>query len=247
MARTVNEEEFTARRNEILDIAQRHLDTKGYEQMSIQEIRLELGISNGAFYHYFVSKPAVLEALTQRMVVEFEQALLPIVHDPDLSALEKLQRSFLTIIRSKAAQRSFVAALLRVWYTDDNAIVRQKVDKAMVERLIPLLTMIIHQGTRESIFTTPYPDQVGEVIWSLIRGIQETPNRLLLTFTHEHDEHQHAENIVAVHTAYMDALERVLGAPSGSLYRVDAETVKMWAAALRDNAHGGSRASASGE
>jgi len=247
VARFVNKEEHAVKRNEILDAAQRLVNTRGYERMTIQDILDDLQISKGAFYHYFDSKPAVLEALTQRMVVEFEQALVPVVHDPDLTALEKLQRFFLTVIRLKAAQRTFVAALLRIWYADDNAIVRQKADAALVERLAPLLTMIVRQGTRESIFTTAYPDQVGEVVWLLIRGLQDTPNRLLLAFTQERDEQQYVEGVVAAHTAYMDAIERVLGAPSGSLYRVDAETVRGWAAVLRDNAQGGSETPAPDE
>ncbi len=42
-----------ARRSEILDVAQRLIATKGYEQMTIADIQAELGISKGAFYHYF--------------------------------------------------------------------------------------------------------------------------------------------------------------------------------------------------
>src|SRR5512145_1077794 len=182
MARVVNQEEHTAKRNEILDAARRFVDTIGYERMTIQDLLNDLQISKGAFYHYFDSKPAVLEALTQRMVDEFEQALLPIVHDPDRPALEKLQHAFLTIIRSKADQRSFVAALLRVWYTDDNAIVRQKVDAALVDRLVPLLALIIRQGIQEGVFTITYPDHISDVVWSLLRGLQEAPARLLLAY-----------------------------------------------------------------
>lgn len=235
MARVVNQEEHTAKRNEILDATRRFVDTIGYERMTIQDILDDLQISKGAFYHYFDSKPAVLEALTQRMVDEFEQALLPIVHDPDRPALEKLQHAFLTIIRSKAEQRSLVTALLRVWYTDDNAIVRQKVDSALVARLVPLLALIIRQGTQEGVFTIAYPDHISDVIWSLLRGLQEAPARLLLACTPEHNEQQNVEGVVSIHSAYMDALERVLGIPTGSLYRADTETVKGWVTALRNN------------
>ncbi len=42
MARTVKEEEYAVKRKEILDAAQRLVYTKGYEQMSIQDILNEL-------------------------------------------------------------------------------------------------------------------------------------------------------------------------------------------------------------
>ena len=48
MARIVKEEAYTGKRNVILDVAQRLIYTKGYEQMTIQDILAELQISKGA-------------------------------------------------------------------------------------------------------------------------------------------------------------------------------------------------------
>ncbi|TMD98834.1 MAG: TetR family transcriptional regulator, partial [Chloroflexi bacterium] len=38
MARIVKEQAYAVKRNEILDVARRLVDTKGYEQMTIQDI-----------------------------------------------------------------------------------------------------------------------------------------------------------------------------------------------------------------
>ena len=98
MARIVKEEEYTARRNEILDVALQLVYSKGYDKMTIQDILDQLHMSKGAFYHYFDSKVAVLEAVVERMVIEqVEPLLLAAVHDPRLTALEKLQRYFARI------------------------------------------------------------------------------------------------------------------------------------------------------
>ena len=86
MARIVNQEEYEIRRNEILDAAQRVVYTKGYELMSIQDILAEVKISKGAFYHYFGSKQALLEALIQRLVDQIQQVLIPVIQDDQLSA-----------------------------------------------------------------------------------------------------------------------------------------------------------------
>lgn len=53
MARVVKEKEYAQRRSQIVEAAQRFMYTKGYELMSIQDILDDLGISKGAFYHYF--------------------------------------------------------------------------------------------------------------------------------------------------------------------------------------------------
>lgn len=235
MARTVNEQEFTRKRNEILDAAMRLVFAKGYERMTIGDILADLRISSGAFYHYFDSKPAVLEAFIKRIREESEKPLLPIIHDPRLSAIEKLQGFFDTFARLRMERKADVIELGRVWYTDDNAIVRQKVEEAVVKQRAPLLNVIVRQGIQEGVFTIAYPDQAGEVIMSLLRGMENTHAQLLLSLAKESDESRHIEGIVAVHAAYMDAIERVLGAPSNSLYRTDTESVKVWVKALGGN------------
>jgi hypothetical protein len=118
-----------------------------------------------------------------------------------------------------------VVKLGRVWYTDDNAIVRQKVDEAVVKQRAPLLSAIVRQGVQEGVFTTAYPDQAGEVILSLLQGMGNTHAKLLLTSAHEIDEAQLVAVLVTTHAAYMEAIERVLGAPSNSLVRTDVEAV----------------------
>src|SRR5260221_161474 len=123
MARVVKA--HAVRRNEILDVARRLVDTKGYEQMTIQDILDDLRISKGAFYHYFDSKQALLEAMIERMGEGVEQLVLAMVHDPALPALKKLQRVFDMLNRLKTARKELFLPLLRVWYADDNAIVRQ--------------------------------------------------------------------------------------------------------------------------
>ncbi|MBI3943776.1 MAG: TetR/AcrR family transcriptional regulator [Chloroflexi bacterium] len=235
MARTVNKEEYAAKRNEILDTALRLVYTKGYERMTIQDILGDLSMSSGAFYHYFDSKPAVLEAVIERMQQEVEQSLLPIVQDPHLSALEKFQRFFITLDHLRIAHKTTVVEMLHVWYTDDNAIIRQKVAEMIVARRAPLLTAIVRQGIQEGVFITAYPDQAGEIILSLLQGMENTHAKLLLSLEQERDELRCIEGIVAVHAAYMHAVERVLGASSGALYRAEAAAVKVWVAALRAN------------
>jgi AcrR family transcriptional regulator len=230
MARVIKA--YAVRRNEILDVARQLVYTKGYEQMTIQDMLDELRISKGAFYHYFDSKQALLEALIERMGDQIEQLVLPIVHDPALPALEKLQRFFAILNRWKIARKEFFLSLLRVWYSDDNAIVRQKLLAARVKYLTPWLSVIIRQGIQEGVFSTSYPEQVGEVLLSLTLDLGDILAGLLLSFEPERDNMLRAERTVA---AYTDALERVLGVPTGSLCLVDAEILKEWFFSSRDN------------
>lgn len=233
MARIVKEEEYAAKVNEILDVATRLVYTKGYEKMTIQDFLDALNISKGAFYHYFDSKAAVLDAFIERIQVETEKPLLPIIHNPDLTAIEKLQGFFGTFDTLRIEHKTEIAKLARVWYTDQNAIVRLKVEEAIIEQRAILINEIARQGLEEGIFTTDHPDQVGRVIMSLVQSMGNIHAKLLLAVEREPDPRPIVDEIVAVHWAYVDAIERVLGAPPKSLYRADPEDAQVWVDMLR--------------
>jgi TetR/AcrR family transcriptional repressor of nem operon len=225
MARTVKEETYAIKRKEILDAAQRLVYTKGYEQMSIQDILNELKISKGAFYHYFGSKGDLLEALIDQMRQEAEPIILPIIDDPELSALDKLHRFFDTAARWKTARKDYILSLVNIWYADENAIVRQKIETTQIKWATPLLEKVICQGVEEGVFNTAFPDQIAELVLSLIYHIGDAMVALIFSSQEKESEFARAEKMVA---AYNDALERVLGAPAGSVNMIDGKTLRAW-------------------
>lgn len=235
MARTINPEAFASKRKKILDATHRLVLTKGYEQMSIQDILNDVQMSSGAFHHYFDSRRALLQAFIHQIKHEVEQPLLPIIHDPHLSAIEKLQGFFDTLGRLHAAHQADVVKLLRVWYGDDNAVVRLKVGEAVFEQRAPLLSAIACQGVQEGVFTIGNPDSAGAILMSLLQGMEHGHARLLLVFDQDHDERRCVDSVVSTHTSYMDAVERTLGAPTYSLSRIEAAAVKVWLAAFRED------------
>jgi AcrR family transcriptional regulator len=226
MGRVVKPEAYEARKNEILDVARRLvMVTKGYNGMAVQDILDELQISKGAFYHYFDSKQALLEALIERLASEAMPMLTEIVDDPDLPAIEKLSCFFEKIARWKTDRKEYLLALLDVWYADENAIVREKLRSAMPERYGPLLTQVVRQGIEEGEMTAAHPDQVGAIILYLLYDLGYDFALLLRKQGSDHDALERAFKTVA---AYTEAIERVLGAPHGSLTLIDAQTIQAW-------------------
>ncbi len=226
MARTIKEAEYAAKRSEILDAALRLVQTVGYEQMSIQDILDALQISKGAFYHYFASKQSLLEALVDRMGQLGAQVLLPIVEDPHLTAIEKLHRYFETSAQYKNMQKELILSLLRMWYTDDNAVVRQKLETAAYQFTgRQVLEPIIRQGIREGAFTTRYPAQTARIIVGIALTVSEALTGLLLS--PRVDEAAVRELEIGM-DAYLESVERILGAPQGSLTIFGQDAFKDW-------------------
>jgi len=231
MARMVIEKEFAARRSQILDTAQQLIYTRGYEQMSIQDIIRGVGMSKGAFYHYFESKPALMEALCDRMFQEAKDLILPIADDPKLSAIEKFELYFNTSARWKIARKDFLIELLRIWYNDDNLIIREKVTRGGMTLVIPMFSRMIRQGISEGIFHTVYPEQVAEVVMSLVLTLGDSLSMYILkseTISDQTERNELVETINRLSLAYTEALERILGCKPGSLNILDVDTLKAW-------------------
>jgi AcrR family transcriptional regulator len=229
VARTVNVAEHAARRDEILDAAQRLILSAGYERLTVQDILDDLQISKGAFYHYFDSKPTVIEALTRRLVSDSERALAPIVENPEMGAVKKLRAFFGEIIRWKSERQNLFVAMLPVWYAPDNLTFRLVVDRESAKRLAPLLSAIVSQGVDEGQFATAHPDQAGTIIFAIVQALQDAMSERLLGAANRSPS---VKDMVNTHGAHMEAIERYLGVAVGTLNRVDTPTVKSWIAAL---------------
>ncbi len=138
MARTLDPEAHAVKRDVFLDAAQQLIMRKGYHGTTVQEVLIETNASKGAFYHYFDSKGALLNAVVDRMVDGALLSVQPIVDDPDLPALDKLHGLFAGIASWKTARKELLLAILESWLSDDNALVREKFRRLVVERLTPV-------------------------------------------------------------------------------------------------------------
>jgi AcrR family transcriptional regulator len=226
MARVANEEITRVRRNQILEVARQLVFvTKGFSEMSIQDILDELGLSKGAFYHYFSSKAELLEALIEHLVTEATPLMNSVVDDPDLNAPDKLVRFFHSMARWKTDRKDYLLALLRLWYADENAVVREKYRQAMPVRFGPILARLVAQGVDEGAFDALYPDLAGRVILSLLFDMNDLFAAALLAPAVDAAAFAALER---AGQAYNQAVERVLGATPGSLELLEPDILRAW-------------------
>ncbi len=225
MPRTVNVDARRMRRDAFLDVAQRLIQTRGYERMSVQDVLDELGASKGAFYHYFDSKEALLDGVVERFAEVVMAAVAPVLADPGLSAFRKLERVFRTIASFKAEQKELVLAIIEVWNSDANALLREKLRRLTARRLAPILSTIIRQGMEEGVVSSGSPDDTAKVIVYLIQGYQELAVDL---FRARRAGTVSLEEVRRTFAAATQALERILGAPEGSITLMEEATLRFW-------------------
>jgi AcrR family transcriptional regulator len=225
MARTLDPEAHSLRRDAYVDAAQRLIQSKGYEQLSLQDVIEEIGSSKGAFYHYFDSRETLLEAVIERMVDAAIAVMVPIAQDPGLPAIQKLQLVFSTLATWKGERKEFFVELLRVWMSAPNSVVREHFRREAAARITPLLTTIVRQGTAEGVFTATSPDGAAAVLVALMLGANEVATQLFLA---RQARTVTFDAVVARLAAFTEAYERILGLPAGSWVMLDDQTLHLW-------------------
>lgn len=225
MGRTVNATVYAIRREAFVDAAQRLIQAKGYEQMSIQDLLDELDASRGAFYHYFDSKAALLDAVVARMVEDGTAAVGPVVADPGLSATDKLVGLFSGIAAWKTERMELLLAVLRVWRSDGNAIVRERFRRSVVVTLTPVLATIVQQGLDEGSFAVTDADRTARVLVSLLLGANEHAGDLFFAYQ---AGQLSLEDVEGALNAYPEAIEEILGARGGSLRWFEPGALRQW-------------------
>ena len=225
MARTIDHEAHATRRGQILDVAQRLVITRGYEQMSIQDVLTGLGISKGALYHYFSSKQDLLTGIVDRMADEVHARFSAVAEDSRSGAGDKLARIFQELAGWKTRNREQLVALLRAWNSDANALMRHKTRAGITDRLAPLFEHVIEQGVGDGAFTLPSAAGAGWVLLSLVHDLNDRLAELFFAYESGGADLAMVEQTV---TAYTIAIERVLGAAAGSIRLVDLPVVYAW-------------------
>jgi len=225
VSRSVNEQEYAQKRNAILDVALDYITTKGYEQMTIQDLLENLQISRGALYHYFDSKQALLMALVERIGEQAEELVLPIASSREMPAQDKLLRFFAVLDQHKRENLDLVFTFLRIWYADENALFRHQLYLTRIKRLAPWLSQIIQEGVAEGVFTTPYPEHAARMIVSLLEDLGYATVELLLVGEGKPID---VQRIIEISEATADALERVLGISPGYLRQSWSEDLARW-------------------
>ncbi|TVR89459.1 MAG: TetR/AcrR family transcriptional regulator [Spirochaetaceae bacterium] len=202
------------RKTELLDLAQRLFLQDGYDSTPISRIIEEAGIAKGTFYHHFKSKAELVEALVERQV----QGLLPAydaaLERTDLSPVEQLQLFFDISIVWKANNVELMVATIQALYTDDNLVLRKRMNEQNVKAFSPYLNEVVRRGAEAGVFHTPYGNRLGSFLLSMMVGLAEAQGQMVAGLL------EHPDNIDA-YAEFMEMVEhsinRMLGLEDGTI------------------------------
>lgn len=183
------------RKKELIKIAYELFITKGYENTSVDEIIAKAGIAKGTYYYHFESKEQMLEEVVNMMIDSGVERAKQILQS-DLKIEEKLVYTILAL-RVSPEEQSMQDAI----HEKENIILHQKINNRIIEEAVPILSKIAREAKKEGLFNLD--DNIEERV------------RMTLILSNEMFDHVEINEKQAL--VFIDTLEKIYGAKTGSL------------------------------
>lgn len=183
------------RKKELIRIAYHLFITQGYENTSVDEIIAKANIAKGTYYYHFESKEQMLEEVINMMIDKGVERAKQVVNS-NLKLEEKLVYTILAL-RVTPEEKSVQDTI----HTKENIILHKKSNDKIIDAAVPLLSSIVREAIKEGLFTR------GDFIEERVR----------MTLLLSNEMFDHSEINEAKISVFIDTLENIYGAKSGSL------------------------------
>jgi AcrR family transcriptional regulator len=199
-------------RQKIIDKARKLFFSKGYQDTSVNAIIEELSISKGAFYHHFSSKEELLDALVDVVAKETAADMEQIISEK-VNAVKKMNNFFAFSRRYKTENIKFVKFLTNMLYRQSNGILLEKLLRAQWIKCTPFLEGILKQGKKEGLFDFDHETETADILYDLVTGMSRVNAMYIIK---EKVNEENREKITRLNASYERAIERLVGAKTGS-------------------------------
>ncbi|MER9247663.1 TetR/AcrR family transcriptional regulator [Mesorhizobium sp. M0184] len=204
---------------ELLDCAQRLFFEHGYDNTTVNDIIREAGLSKGAFYHYFASKEALLEALARRLARDSLAELQPLLDDPSLDGIGRLNALFAGSRRLNIELAPQLRKTFFVVFRPENLALFHRVDQAARELAEPIITNLLRRGSEEGNLDVPDPEAFAEMFLQLRLTFRDVMHRALLQADQGNID-EAARLLEDRLRLYGIAIDRLLKLPDGTIEAV---------------------------
>jgi AcrR family transcriptional regulator len=160
------------RRQELIDAAERLFMEKGYEHTAISDIVKELNVAQGTFYYYFSSKEDILGAVVEKSIAVLEQNVRRLIQDENVDEASRFNEAINEILRFVTQRNDFIDFL----HQDINAIMHAKLERATVEKIIPILSDLVAKGNAKGRFNVENPIETVELLSAALVYIFHQPD-----------------------------------------------------------------------
>ncbi|MBN2788646.1 MAG: TetR/AcrR family transcriptional regulator [Candidatus Delongbacteria bacterium] len=222
MTRVVKE--YSERKNEIIDIAQKLFYQKGYDATSIANIIEVVNIAKGTFYHYFKSKEDLLYQLTKRQGENILQKVKCIACDKNLSGIEKFQKIIDDISSYKVDNVEAMIVMTKAMYKPENIKLRLSIQD-IIKVSSGEFSKVVLQGVNEGVFYTDYPEFITDIIFSIGIYIRDEFAEYICK---DNPEPGSYDKLKTKFRMYQNSIEKLLGVKKGVIKMFDEDILNVF-------------------
>ena len=137
------------RRLEIITVAEKLFEKRGYTKTSVESIIKKADIAKGTFYYYFKAKSDILQAIVERVGEDIIEHFNFIIETNHSSAIEKLRR----MIRSPEKKIKTQSSIMAIIHKPENRELQEQLNIQAMKMIAPLITKVLKQGYNEGVFS----------------------------------------------------------------------------------------------
>ena len=212
------------RKMEYLETALKLFNEKGYEKTTIKDIIDAMGVSKGAFYHYFQSKEDIIEEISDAYAERVLKQTQNLANRQDLRPTEKINELFRMVQGYKKSHNEKRQKIKNIFQEDQNLKLQRKIITKLRDQMMKSVLKMIEEGItagefrEQDIFETT--DYLLYVIQGLNRSIEEIVRKELKKGAPDLDA---AEERMRKKLAFYERMfELTLGTEEGAIQFTDA-------------------------
>lgn len=169
------------RKHEFMATALELFYRKGYENTTIKDIIEELGVTKGAFYHYFVSKEAIIIEIAREFTLRAARIIKGVFERPGLTAVEKMNLAFDSVNEFKIRESELRTRFKGALQSEENLKLQYMLSNSMKRELGPLYAGLIENGYKEGVLGDPVnsadmAEFLLDVSFNFTRALHELEN-----------------------------------------------------------------------
>jgi AcrR family transcriptional regulator len=208
-------------RGAVMDAAWELFQLRGYDLTSVDAIVERAGLSKGTFFHHFPTKAHLLQAVCDRVATGAWGSLGERLQEASGDALRQLDLLIEGMRQWRTEHADAIVDLSRALAKGENALLRLRLLERMDALFHEPMRDVLAAGSRQGVFDVDDADQTARLVGAMINAVGEENLKLFAAQAGKVADTP-AEIAAAVATrrqALRVAVERIVGAPAGTLAR----------------------------
>lgn len=201
-------------REELLKAAFELFFERGYDKTSVNAIIQAVGVTKGAFYHYFESKEDMLTEISKRYANDSVKILKEVRKVQNLSAVEKLNKVISQMYAYKIETKDTRRKIKTIFEDNSNAKLQKRIFESIGEMAKIEYRFIVEEGVNQGDFNTQYIDDAAVFIFHMAFLFNQEIARYVSNDKPSDNEKKSISNTIKF---YEEAFYRILGAKDGSI------------------------------